>query len=357
MLKPGSTIGMLGGGQLGRMAAQAAASLGYHIHVYTPLPHEPASEVSIATTVAGWHDQTALAQFAAQVDVITLEFENVPVETVEFLATLKPVYPGAKALSVAQDRVIEKSFLNERGIETAPWRAIATSAELATAVGDLGLPAFAKTTRLGYDGKGQKRIAAPIDAASLWQELGSVPLILEGAVDFKAEVSLVMARGQAGDMVFYPVVQNEHRAGILYRTTAAGNAAGHIEKKAQEIAARIATALDYVGVLAVEFFLCNDDRLLVNEIAPRPHNSGHWTIDACQCSQFEQQIRATCGLPLGPTQPHSNAVMQNLIGDEWLDWPAYLADPTACLHLYGKAESRPGRKMGHVTRLLPPSAE
>jgi 5-(carboxyamino)imidazole ribonucleotide synthase len=351
MLPPGSTIGMLGGGQLGRMAALAAARLGYHMHIYTPHGDDPAIEVSRAATVAGWDDREALAEFAAAVDVITLEFENVPVVTVEFLADLKPVFPDQQALAVAQDRVAEKSFINGLGIVTAPWRAVNSATELKAAVAEISLPAFAKTSRLGYDGKGQIRLEADADAAKVWQSLGAVPLILEGAVAFAKEVSLVMARGQDGAMAFYPLVENEHRNGILHQTTAPAEVSPAIESTAQAIVAKIASGLNYVGVLAVELFLTEDGQLLVNEIAPRPHNSGHWTIDACQCSQFEQQIRAICGLPLGSTEPHSRATMLNLIGDECEGWAKYLADPSACLHLYGKTESRPGRKMGHVTWL------
>jgi 5-(carboxyamino)imidazole ribonucleotide synthase len=351
MLPPGSTIGMLGGGQLGRMAALAAVRLGYHMHIYTPHGDDPAIEVSKAATVAGWDDRAALAEFAAAVEVITLEFENVPVATVEYLSTLKPVFPDHHALAVAQDRVAEKSFINGLGIETAPWRAINSAVELEQALGEIGTPAFAKTNRLGYDGKGQARLEAGADAAAIWQSLGAVPLILEGGVAFEREVSLVLARGQDGALAFYPLVENEHRNGILHRTTAPATVPAEIETAAQAIAGKIANGLNYVGVLAVELFLLADGSLLVNEIAPRPHNSGHWTIDACQCSQFEQQIRAVCGLPLGSTTPHSRATMLNLIGDECDDWAKYLADPAACLHLYGKAESRPGRKMGHVTWL------
>lgn len=362
MLRPGSTIGMLGGGQLGRMAALAAAQLGYHLHIYTPHAGDPAIEVAKAATVAGWDDHAALTEFAAAVEVITLEFENVPVATVEFLSTLKPVFPDQQALAVAQDRVAEKSFINSLAIETAPWRAVYSAEDMAVTVEEIGLPAFAKTNRFGYDGKGQLRIDEGINLAEfpladrvnpekIWQSLGSVPLILEGAVAFTKELSMVMARGQDGAMVCYPLVENEHRSGILHQTTAPAAVASNVETAAQGIAARIATGLNYVGVLAVEFFLMADGALLVNEIAPRPHNSGHWTIDACQCSQFEQQIRAVCGLPLGSTQPHSRATMLNLIGDECDDWADYLADASACLHLYGKADSRPGRKMGHVTWL------
>jgi 5-(carboxyamino)imidazole ribonucleotide synthase len=351
MLSPGSSIGMLGGGQLGRMAALAAARLGYHMHIYTPLTADPAIEVSLAPTIARWNDHAALEKFAATVDVITLEFENVPVETVAFLAALKPVFPSQQALAVAQDRIAEKSFLNGLGIATAPWQAANSVIELENAIAKIGTASFAKTTRLGYDGKGQLRIDTGATAAAAWIALGQGPLILEGAVAFEREVSTVMARGQDGAMVFYPLVENEHRNGILHRTIAPATVSPAIEQQAQGIAAKIATALGYVGVLAVEMFLTGDGQLLVNEIAPRPHNSGHWTIDACQCSQFEQQIRAVCGLPLGSTVPHSRAEMLNLIGDDCEDWAKYLADPTACLHFYGKAESRPGRKMGHVTWL------
>jgi 5-(carboxyamino)imidazole ribonucleotide synthase len=352
ILKPGSTIGMLGGGQLGRMAAMAAARLGYHVHVYAQDMGEPAVEVCSQATIGAWDDQTALSRFAASADVITLEFENVPVDTVTFLAGLKTVHPGIGALSVAQDRIAEKTFMQGLGIRTARWAPVRSSDELRAATSGVGMPAILKSARLGYDGKGQVRITNPDVAEAAWASLGRVPAILEGMVAFDSEISVVLARGQDGTVEAYPAVQNIHDSGILSETIAPAPIDQAIAVEAGRLSRMIAEALDYVGVLAVEFFVCGTS-LLVNEIAPRPHNSGHWTIDACYVSQFEQQVRAVAGLPLGTTARHSNAVMVNLIGEAALDWQTYLADPGALLHLYGKSEIRAGRKMGHVTRLSP----
>jgi 5-(carboxyamino)imidazole ribonucleotide synthase len=353
ILKPGSTIGMLGGGQLGRMAALAAARLGYRIHVYTPEIDSPAAEVSAATTVAAWDNQIALRAFADSVDAITLEFENVPVEAVTFLATVKPVFPGAAVLAVAQDRAAEKTFLASIDVPTGPWAAVHDLETLAVAALQIGAPAVMKTARLGYDGKGQVRIVTPADAEAAWASLGRVPVVIETLLDLATEFSIVLARGQDGAIAAYPAAQNRHETGILAETIVPAVLPDGVAEQGERLARHIAEALNYVGVLAVEFFLDRDGRLLANEIAPRPHNSGHWTIDACYVSQFEQQIRATAGLPLGTTARHSDAVMTNLIGDAALDWQTYVADPAAHLHLYGKKDIRPGRKMGHVTRLVP----
>ena len=347
MLPPGSTIGMLGGGQLGRMAALAAAPLGYRMHIYTPETDAPAFAVSAAAIVAAWDDEAALEKFAASVDVVTLEFENVPVATVEFLERLKPVHPNAKALNVAQDRVTEKSFINALGIETAPWKQIDSETDLT----GLTLPSILKTRRLGYDGKGQVKIDSATGTGAAWQAIGKAPAILEGAVAFDCEASIVLTRGQDGEIAVYPLARNSHKNGILDTSTVPAGLPDRVEKNARDIATRIAEALGYVGVLAVEFFVMQDGALLVNEIAPRPHNSGHWTIDACLTSQFEQQIRAAAGLPLGPVTRHADAVMTNLIGEDAGEWQKYLGLADVKLHLYGKSEIRPGRKMGHVTRL------
>lgn len=352
VVAPGGVIGMLGGGQLGRMTAMAAARLGYRTHVFTPEADSPCAQVSAAGTVAGYDDHGALARFARACDVVTLEWENIPVATVEFLAGLVPVHPGAGVLAVTQDRALEKGFVNRQGIATAPWRPVRSPADAAAAAAALGLPAILKTARLGYDGKGQVRLAPGDDVAAAWSELGGVDCVLEGFVDFACEVSVVVARGQDGALAAYPAVENRHRDGILDRTIAPASLDAAVLAEAGEVARRLADALGLVGVLAVEMFATRDGAILVNELAPRPHNSGHWTIDACATSQFEQLVRAVCGLPLGVPDAHSDAVMENLIGADADRWADLAAQPGACLHLYGKKEARPGRKMGHVTRLF-----
>ncbi len=343
---------MLGGGQLGRMAAAAALRLGYHCHVYAQDAREPAVEAASAATIGAWDDEAALARFADAVDVITLEFENVPVEAARFLAARKPLRPGVEALAIAQDRIAEKTFLNGIGVETARWARVDSPATLEAATQAVGVPAILKVARQGYDGKGQIRISDPQVADTAWASLGRAPCVLEGIVDFEREISVVLARGQDGVVAAYPAVENRHENGILQETIAPATLPPILAEEAQATAERIAEKLDYVGVLAVEYFI-DGPRLLVNEIAPRPHNSGHWTMDACYVCQFEQQIRAVAGLPLGPTIRHSNAVMTNLIGEAVLEWQTHIADPGAHLHLYGKSEIRPGRKMGHVTRVTP----
>lgn len=350
---PGGVVGMLGGGQLGRMTAMAAARLGYRTHVFTPEAGSPCAQVSAAATVAPYEDLDALARFARGCDVVTLEWENIPVSTLGFIQQFVPVHPGPGVLAVTQDRRLEKDFVNCRGIATAPWRAVTDAASATAAAAELGLPAIMKTARLGYDGKGQARLAPGDDAAAAWEGLGAVDAVLEGFVDFACEVSVVVARAQDGGIAAYPAVENRHRSGILDVTVAPAAVAPEVLAEAGAIAHDLAAALHLVGVLAVEMFVTADGRVLVNELAPRPHNSGHWTIDACCTSQFEQLVRAVCGLPLGAVEAHSDAVMRNLIGDDVLGWAGLLAEPGACLHLYGKAETRPGRKMGHATRLFP----
>jgi 5-(carboxyamino)imidazole ribonucleotide synthase len=350
ILPPGSTIGILGGGQLGRMIALAAARLGYRCHIYEPQVDCPASHVA-AHTAAAYDDLDALDAFAQAVDVVTLEFENVPVATVERLARSVPVRPGAKALAIAQDRAEEKAFLNKAGIETAPWAPVTSQDALDTALDFVGRPAVLKTARLGYDGKGQAAVKPDTDTSALFASLGGVPCILEGFVDFELEISVLAARGPDGAVSCYEPVENIHRDHILHRTLVPARIEAETASRATAMATRVVEALDYVGLLAVEMFVAADGRVLANEIAPRPHNSGHWTIDAAATSQFEQTVRAICGLPLGATHAIVPCEMRNLIGDEIDDWEAILRDPDAHLHLYGKAESRPGRKMGHVTVL------
>lgn len=352
IIAPGATIGMLGGGQLGRMAALAAANLGYKVHVLTPERDSPAAQVSAATTIADYADRAALEAFAASVDVVTYEFENVPVEAAELLAEKVPVRPGAEALRVAQDRLREKEFAANLGIGTAPFRAVGAADELASAIAAIGTPAVLKTRRMGYDGKGQTKIlpdTAPDDA---WAAIGGQPAILEGFVTFSMEISVIVARGLDGQTLCYPPVENHHVNHILDTTIVPAPIPPSLAAEAEEIARKMAEALDLVGLLAVELFVTEDGRVLMNEIAPRPHNSGHWTMDACVTSQFEQQVRAVCGLPLGSVERYGDAEMKNLIGDEANGWLDILSDPSAKLHLYGKAEARPGRKMGHVNRIV-----
>ncbi|GJD30691.1 N5-carboxyaminoimidazole ribonucleotide synthase [Methylobacterium adhaesivum] len=363
-LQPGSTLGIVGGGQLGRMIALAAADFGLKVHVFAPDDDSPAFDVCAARTVAAYDDVAALARFASGVDVVTYEFENIPAAAAEALAAKAPLHPNATALATTQDRLTEKAFINGLGIETAPFRAVDTADDLVRALAEIGRPAVLKTRRFGYDGKGQRMIRAEgeIDAATILAEFGGAPCILEGFVPFEAEVSVVAARGADGAFAAYEPCANEHRDHILAVTRVpAPGIAPQTEAAALGMARRIAEALDYVGVLAVEMFLVPQGdgpaRVVVNEIAPRVHNSGHWTIEGALTSQFAQHVRAVCGWPLGdPARTGGMAVeMHNLIGAEADDWASLLAQDGAHLHLYGKGEARPGRKMGHVTRLLPRS--
>ena len=342
---------MMGGGQLGRMTALAAAELGYRVHVFTPETDSPCAQVSAMATVADYGNTAALDTFARAVDVVTLEFENLPAEALDRIARVRPVRPSAAVLRVAQDRLLEKDFCRKLGIGTAPYRPIDSLADLERAVADLGRPAVLKTRRLGYDGKGQVKIAAGTDLADALASLKGATAILEGFVDFALEVSVIAARGVDGRIVTYPTVENRHENHILALTIAPASVTSDVADQAQKIATALVGALDVVGVLAVEMFVTADGRVLVNELAPRPHNSGHWTIEGCPTSQFAQLVRAVVGLPLGPVEPFTPAEMRNLIGDAAHEWPALAADPAAHLHLYGKAEALPGRKMGHVTRL------
>jgi 5-(carboxyamino)imidazole ribonucleotide synthase len=352
-IKPGATIGILGGGQLGRMTALAAAELGYRCHIYSPEADSPASHVARAETVGAYDDRTALSTFARDVDVVTYEFENIPVDPVEFLAGLVPVRPSPDVLATCQDRLKEKDFLNSIGVATAPFQEVSSAAGLARAVRDLGRPSVLKTAVLGYDGKGQVMIRPDTDLDQAWRQMGAPRGVLEGFVDFTQEISVIVARGLDGVHAAYVPVENQHRHHILDQTIAPARISPEVTMRAEAVATHIAQKLDLAGVVAVEMFVERGDTVLVNELAPRPHNSGHWTIDACIASQFEQLVRAICGLPLGSPERHSDAVMKNLIGDDINQWPEIVKDPTARLHLYGKREARPGRKMGHVTRLSP----
>jgi 5-(carboxyamino)imidazole ribonucleotide synthase len=353
MLSPGATIGILGGGQLGRMTALAAARLGYRTHIFASEADSPAAQVSAAATIASYHDMAKLDEFAAAIDVATFEFENIPAETVHRVAALKPVMPRPEILEISQDRLSEKTFLNDMGVATTTYQEVADLTALARALAGLQGRAVLKSARMGYDGKGQVSVHAGTSADGAWLQMGSPRGILERFVDFRCEVSVIVARGADGTIAVYPPVENRHVNHILDTTIAPASLSRAQAERAESIARDNATELDLVGVLAVEMFVTRDDRLLVNELAPRPHNSGHWTIDACATSQFEQLVRAVCGLPLGSTERYFDAVMKNLIGDEVETWRTAIADPSVRLHLYGKQTARPGRKMGHVTRLLP----
>ena len=346
-------IGILGGGQLGRMLSLAASTLGMRSHIFCPDPLSPAFEVTPHRTVAAYDDETALAAFADAVDVVTYEFENVPAATAEFLAARKPLRPGANALAVSQDRLAEKGFLASKNIPVAPWRAVETMADLDAAIDALGLPAVLKTTRLGYDGKGQRVIRERAETEAAFADLNPKPLVLEAFVPFDKEISVVVARNAAGEVRAFDAAENVHRHHILFTSTVPANVPPGVEKHAAMLAKVIVVALDYVGVLGVEFFVIPGERptLMVNEIAPRVHNSGHWTEAVCLTDQFEQHIRAVLGWPLGDPARMADVVMENLVGDEVDIVPTGL-DGNTQPHLYGKTEIRPGRKMGHVNRIV-----
>ncbi|MCU0790545.1 MAG: 5-(carboxyamino)imidazole ribonucleotide synthase, partial [Nitratireductor sp.] len=333
------------------MLAIAAARLGFQTVIFDPDKAAPAAQTANQHMAAAYDDQAALARFAAAADVITYEFENIPVETARYLAGLKPVFPPASALEASQDRLVEKRFINGLGVATAPFFEVESQGHLVAALETAGGKGILKTRRLGYDGRGQVLIESPAGARGAWEEIGGHGVILEGFVDFELEISVVTARAPGGAFRAFEPAMNRHLGGILRTSTVPAPVPGEVLAEAIGIAAQIASALDYVGVIGVEFFVTRDHRLLVNEIAPRVHNSGHWTEAACAISQFEQHVRAIAGLPLGETTRHSDCVMENLIGDDILKVPAILAEGNAVLHLYGKAEARPGRKMGHVTRL------
>lgn len=351
-LPPGGRIGILGSGQLGRMSAMAAARLGYRPHVFGPEADGPGMQVAAARTVAAYEDAAALAAFAAAVDVVTFEFENVPSAALAALEGRVECRPGLQALAICQDRVREKRFLAEAGVPVAPWAEVTDAPSLDAALARIGLPAVLKTTRLGYDGRGQAVVRAPEEARDALSRLAPLPLVLEGFVPFAHEVSAVVARGADGALATYEPSLNEHRGGLLRRSVVPAPVPPAVAAEARRLAARVAEGLALVGVAALEMFLLADGTLLGNEIAPRPHNSGHWTMDACRCSQFEQHVRAVAGLPLGPVERHSDAAMENLIGPEGrAAWDAWAARPDAVLHWYGKGEARPGRKLGHVNIL------
>ena len=350
-LPPGSTIGILGGGQLGRMIASAAADLGYRTHVLAPDRESVAAQTASSLTRADYHNKVVLADFAAQCDVVTYEFENIDAAPVRWLAERVPVHPSPLSLEVAQDRVREKSFVEQVGGRPARWHAIATRADLDDAIAAIGCPAVLKTTRFGYDGKGQMRLSSPADADAAFEAIGA-PAVLEAFVPFTHEFSIVLVRGQDGTVTSYPPPWNEHRDAILHRSTLPAPAEIAAQwTEAAALTGRIADALGHVGVLTCEFF-AGADGPVFNEMAPRVHNSGHWTIEGAATSQFANHVRAICGLPLGDTALIGTHVeMENLIGADWERWPDLVAEPNAYLHLYGKRETRAGRKMGHVTRI------
>jgi 5-(carboxyamino)imidazole ribonucleotide synthase len=353
-LSPGDTVGILGGGQLGRMLAIAAASLGLRTHIFCPDKQSPAFDVSAAQTVAAYEDKGALTEFAAACAAVTYEFENVPGETAAHLATLCPVRPGVRALEVSQDRLAEKDFLTASGVALAAYARIDTDDDLTVALQRFGGRGVLKTRRFGYDGKGQVMIRAAGDADGALDKLKHAPAVLEQLIGFEREVSVIVARDIDGKCDAYDVSENHHENHILKTSTVPAKLDPDTAAAARDMAIQIAASLDYVGVMGVEMFLCagpDGEELLVNEIAPRVHNSGHWTEDACLTSQFEQHMRAVAGWSLGSCARHSDVVMENLIGDESDIWPDVLSDPNARLHLYGKRESRPGRKMGHVNRI------
>lgn len=350
-LPPGAVIGILGGGQLGRMLSVAASRLGMRCHIYDPAPEPPAGHVAWRVTTAPWDDAAALGAFADSVDVITYEFENIPAATLDLLEARCPVRPGRRALEVSQDRLVEKDFLSGLGLTVAPYRAVDDAAGLDAALAAIGAPAILKTRQLGYDGKGQARIMAPDQAGAALGGMRGAPAILEGFVPFEREVSVIAARGLSGAVICYDPGENVHEAGILRRTTLPATLSPGQQADAALIAGRILNALDYVGVLGVELFVAPQG-LVVNEIAPRVHNSGHWTQAGCAVDQFEQHIRAVAGWPLGDGRRHADVVMENLIGDDVQRLPELAQQSDVQIHLYGKAESRPGRKMGHINRLL-----
>lgn len=355
-LKPGSTIGILGGGQLGRMLAMAAARLGLKSHIYAPEADSPAFDVAAEHTIAAYDDQTALTRFALSIGVATYEFENIPVPTVEFLSKHVPVRPGAKALACAQDRINEKTLARDLGAMTADFASVNSYDELLTRLGQIPAPCVLKTRRFGYDGKGQAKILDRADGKAAWKMMKDQPSILESFVQFQSEVSVIAARGLDGEFRAFDVTENEHRNHILFRSLAPARIKPKAAADAIDIAKRIAETLDYVGVFAIEFFALDFSKqevLYVNEMAPRVHNSGHWTIDGAETSQFEQHIRAVAGWPLGSTKMKTpGAEMINLIGDDILAWDKIAAEPGAFLHHYGKKDVKAGRKMGHVNRLL-----
>ncbi len=349
-LPAGSVIGILGGGQLGRMLSVAASRLGFRCHIFEPGPAPPAGQVAEAVTTADYDDADALAAFGAAVDVITYEFENIPTSALDILERTSPIRPGRNALATSQDRLTEKRFLESIGLGVAPYAPVDSLDDLSAAIADIGAPAILKTRRFGYDGKGQSRLGAASDVERAMAEVDGAPCVLEGFVDFDLEISVIAARSVSGQIVCFDPGHNVHAEGILRTTTVPAPVSPALIDTAVAAATKILDELEYVGVLGVELFVTGDE-VLVNEIAPRVHNSGHWTQNGCAVDQFEQHIRAVAGWPLGDPVRHADVVMENLIGDEIDDVPTLALEANVAIHAYGKAESRPGRKMGHINRI------
>ncbi|GAA3864061.1 5-(carboxyamino)imidazole ribonucleotide synthase [Celeribacter arenosi] len=353
-LPPGAVIGILGGGQLGRMLSMAAARLGFKTCIFEPGGDCPASHVANYHFQAEYTDEDALRRFAQAVDVVTYEFENIPTEALDLIESLKPIHPNRRTLAISQDRLTEKSFLSELGLSVAPFANVESRADLDAALTTIGAPAILKTRRFGYDGKGQARIMTPADADQAYADMANAPAVLEGFVDFSKEVSVIAARGVAGDISCFDPGENVHKSGILHTTTVPAAITPSLRTDAVILASKILNALEYVGVMGVELFV-TPAGLIVNEIAPRVHNSGHWTQDGCVIDQFEQHIRAVAGWPLGDGSRHANVEMLNLIGDDVDRIPEFAKDGSVAIHLYGKTDAKPGRKMGHINRLLGPA--
>jgi len=353
-LKTGATIGILGGGQLGRMLAVAAARLGFRTHVFEPGANPPAGDVAHALTTAGYDDVDALTAFAKSVDIVTFEFENIPTDALDVIENITPIRPNREALRTSQDRLVEKQFLEGLGLTVAPFADIANAADLEAAMTTIGAPSILKTRRFGYDGKGQSRLRSADDAAGALADMAGNPAVLEGFVNFTAEVSVIAARSPSGEVACFDPGENVHRDGILHTTTVPARLSAAQRMDAVLLAAKILNALDYVGVLGVELFV-TPQGFIVNEIAPRVHNSGHWTQNGCAVDQFEQHIRAVAGWPLGDGSRYADVVMENLIGDDMDRVPELAKQRDTALHLYGKADVKPGRKMGHVNIVKRPS--
>lgn len=357
IITPGSTIGIIGGGQLGRMIAVSAALMGYRVHIFTDKKDSPASHVAFQTTVANYTNKTALKKFASSVDVVTFEFENIPHDSVKILSDIVPVRPGWNVLYIIQNRIREKDFLNRIGVATTKYEKVTSAKTLEAAYKKIGPKCILKTTELGYDGKGQCFIDENSNLPKLWRAGKFGTAILEKLVDYKKEISVIVARSEDGGSIPYVPVENQHKNGILDVTIAPARISGELIQDAWEKAHHIANKLEVTGLLCVEFFVTKNNELLVNELAPRPHNSGHWSMDACITSQFEQLVRAVCGLPLGNTEYHCPAIMKNLVGQDVEMYKEFIKDPDTKIHIYGKTEARDGRKMGHVTHLLSPEDE
>ncbi len=352
---PGATIGVMGGGQLGRMFAVAARRMGYRVHIFSPEKDGPAAQFADFSTVADYADESAVTKFARAIDVLTFEFENIPVQTIEWAARERIVRPRGEVLHIAQNRLREKEFLAGAGLPIAPFRRVASLTDLTNALEAIGRPAILKGAAFGYDGKGQERIDAGSDPAAIWAGHDDEECVLEGVIDFETELSVIVARGPDGATAVFPVCENLHREHILDVTLAPARIPPGLARAASDLARAVAEKIDLVGLLAVEMFLAPNEKLIINELAPRPHNSGHWTIEGCATSQFEQHVRAVCGMSLGATELLRPAAMVNLLGDIWKngepDWAAALAEKNVHLHLYGKREPRARRKMGHLTAL------